>query len=187
VTWLLGRYQNGKRVLGLGATMTQIVIAKYAEWANVCDANGWKIGGVVYSTDTKWQVLKAICQAGGAYPVPLGAKVSVIFNAPRVSIATLTGADIEGEPGIVGTQLRRDRFNAAVPRFRSEANGWQIVPAAKLVVSSFVTQDGGQERSLPPMPSATAGNLAHSTSLLFPTGWGWSRATASRSMSRNTA
>lgn len=144
VTWILGRYQNGKRVLGLGGTVDQIVMAKYNEWANVCDANGWKVGGVVYSTDTKWQVLKAICQAGGAYPTPLGAKVSVIFNAPRVSIATLTGADMEAEPTIVGTRSRRDRFNAAVPRFRSEANGWQVVPAAPLVVSEYVTADGGQ-------------------------------------------
>lgn len=144
VAWILGRYANGKRVLGLGGTLSQIVMAKYTEWANVCDANGWNVGGVVYSTDTKWQVLKAICQAGGAYPTPLGAKISVIFNAPRVSIATLTGADMEAEPTIVGSRSRRDRFNAAVPRFRSEANGWQIVPAAPLVVSSYVTADGGQ-------------------------------------------
>lgn len=147
VTWILGRYQNGRRVLGLGGTLAQTAMDKFTEWANVCDANGWKVGGVVYSTDTKWQVLKAICQAGGAYPIPLGAKISVIFNAPRVSIATLTGADMDGEPSIVGTQLRRDRYNAAVPRFRSEANGWQIVPAAPLVVSSFVTQDGEQQRT----------------------------------------
>lgn len=144
VTWILGRYQNGKRVLGLGATLSQIVMAKYTEWANICDANAWKVGGVVYSTDTKWQVLKAICQAGGAYPTPLGAKISVIFNAPKVSIATLTGADIEAEPSIVGTQSRRDRFNAAVPRYRSEANKWEIVPAQTLVVGAFVTADGGQ-------------------------------------------
>jgi hypothetical protein len=141
VGWCLGRYQNGRRVLGLGCFLTQLEMAKFNEWANVCDANGWKVGGVVYSTDTKWQILKAICQAGGAYPIPLGAKVSVIFNAPRVSIATLTGADIDGNPSVVGTQLRRDRFNRAVPRYRSEANGWQMVPAAALEIAEFVAQD----------------------------------------------
>lgn len=144
VAWALGRYQNGKRVLGLGAFLSQIAMARFTEWANVCDANNWKVGGVVYSTDTKWQILKAICQAGGAYPIPLGSKISVIFNAPRVSIATLTGADIEGDPTIVGTQLRRDRINTATARYRSEANGWQIVAAAPLSIAEFVTEDGGQ-------------------------------------------
>jgi hypothetical protein len=144
VAWLLGRYANGKKVLGLGATLSQIAMDKYTEWANICDANAWKVGGVVYSTDTKWQILKAICQAGGAYPTALGSKISVIFNAPRVSIATLTGADVDGEPTIVGTQSRRDRFNRAVPRFRSEAHGWKVVPATPISVSSFITEDGGQ-------------------------------------------
>lgn len=147
VAFSLGRYQNGKRVLGLGATLAQINMAKANEWANICDANAWKVGGVVYSTDTKWQVLKAICQAGGGYPTPLGTQISFIFNAPRVSIATLTGADIEGDPGIVGTQLRRDRFNRGVARYRSKDNNWQIVPGAPLTVSEFVTQDGGVTRT----------------------------------------
>lgn len=147
VAWCLGRYQNGRRVLGLGCFLSQLVMAKFNEWANICDANGWKVGGVVYSTDTKWQILKAICQAGGGYPIPLGAKISVIFNAPRVSIATLTGADIDGNPSIVGTQLRRDRFNRAIPRYRSEANGWQMVPAAALEIAEFVAQDGNIPRT----------------------------------------
>lgn len=147
VKWCLGAYQNGKRVLGLGASLAQIAMSKATEWANICDANGWKVGGVVYSTDTKWQVLKAICQAGGGYPTPLGTQVSFIFNAPRVSIATLTGADIEADPSIVGAQLRRDRFNRGVARYREKNNNWQIVPSAPLTVSEFVTQDGGITRT----------------------------------------
>lgn len=142
VAFCLGRYVNGKRVLGLGGTLSHLVMQKFTDWANVCTANNWEVGGVVYSTDSKWQVLKAICQAGGAYPTPLASKISVIFNAPRVSIATLTGADILAPPVITGTQLRRDRFNAAVPRFRSEAHGWEIVAAARFVVPEFVEQDG---------------------------------------------
>jgi len=147
VAWCLGRFVNGKRVLGLGCALSNLVMQKFTDWANTCDANNWEVGGVVYSTDTKWQVLKAICQAGGAYPTALASKISVIFNAPRVSIATLTGADIMEPPTVVGTQLRRDRFNAGVPRFRSEANGWDIVPAATFVVPEFVEEDGDQQRT----------------------------------------
>ncbi|MDO9489038.1 MAG: hypothetical protein Q7J32_11735, partial [Sphingomonadaceae bacterium] len=65
LTWLLGRWQNGVRILGVGAPPAMIDIAAFVEGANVAEANGWTLGGVVYSTDAKWNVLKLMLQAGG--------------------------------------------------------------------------------------------------------------------------
>lgn len=158
LTWCIGRTQNGRRVMGLGCALAGIDVAAFVEAANVADANGWKISGVVYSTDSKWEVLKAFCQAGGGRPIALGAKVSCLVNAPRVSIATLTGADIEGDPTITATQTRRSRVNAVVPRYRSEDHGWDIVAADPLVVDAYVTEDGGQrtqEIEFPLVPDVT--------------------------------
>lgn len=158
LTWCIGRKQNGRRVMGLGCALVGIDVAAFVEAANVADANGWKVSGVVYSTDSKWEVLKALCQAGGGRPIALGAKVSCLVNAPRVSIATLTGADIEGDPTITATQSRRSRVNAVVPRYRSEAHGWDIVPADPLIVDAYVTEDGGQrtqEIEFPLVPDVT--------------------------------
>jgi hypothetical protein len=147
ITWCLGRRQNGKLVVGLGCAMSGVDMAAFVEAANIADANGWKVGGVVYSTDSKWEVLKALCQAGGGRPIALGARISCLVNAPRVSIATLTGADIEGDPTITATQSRRGRVNAVVPRYRSEDHGWEIVPADPLVVADYVAADRGVQRT----------------------------------------
>lgn len=147
LTWCLGRRQNGKLVMGLGCATAGLDMAAFVEAANIADANGWTVGGVVYSTDSKWEVLKAFCQAGGGRPIALGARISCLVNAPRVSIATLSGADIEGDPTITATQSRRGRVNAVVPRYRSEDHGWEIVPADPLVVDAYVTADRGEQRT----------------------------------------
>ncbi|ARS29088.1 hypothetical protein [Sphingomonas sp. KC8] len=144
LTWCLGRYQNNVRILGVGAPVAAIDVAAFVEGANIADANGWKVGGVVYSTDTKWEVLKAILQAGGGEPMRLGAKISCLINTPRVSLATVTVDDVVGEVSVQATQPQRDRINGVVPRYREPNAGWEIVPAAPVRVADYVTLDGGQ-------------------------------------------
>lgn len=144
LTWCLGRWANGKRVLGIGAPVEGIDVAAFVEGANIADANGWKAGGVEYSTDRKWDVLKRILQAGGGEPMPLGARISCRINTPRVSLGTVTAADVVGEATVAATQSRRERFNAVIPRYRSEAHGWEIVAADKIVVPEHVAEDGGE-------------------------------------------
>lgn len=142
LTWILGRSTNGVQVMGVGAPPASIDFAAFVEGANVCDANDWTVGGVVFSADSKWEVLRAILQAGGGQPMRLGAQISCTVQAPRVSIATLTGADIDGEPEFQRSAAIRDRFNRAIPRYRSEDHDWEIVPATPVEESSFITADG---------------------------------------------
>ncbi|MGK2287299.1 phage tail tip fiber protein [Pedomonas sp. V897] len=144
LTWCLGRWQNGKRVLGMGVPIDGIDVAAFVEGANVADANGWRAGGVVYSTDSKWQVLKQMLQAGGGEPIRQGAKISCIVNAPKVSLATVTTNDLAGECRVAATQSRRDRINAAIPRYRSEAHDWEIISADKIRVQQHIDEDGGE-------------------------------------------
>jgi hypothetical protein len=143
LTYALGRYQNGARVIGVGAPIVGIDVAAYVDGANVADANGWKVGGVIYSSDPKWSTLKTILQAGSGEPMHLGAKLSCIVNAPKVTLATVTVDDVTGEVSVNGTQPRRDRINRIIPRYRSEAHDWQVIPAAPIVVAAHVTTDGG--------------------------------------------
>jgi hypothetical protein len=145
LTWLIGRRQNGQRVMGVGMPVNGILTAHYVEGANIADANGWKVGGVVYSTDNKWEVLKAILQAGGGEPLRLGAQVGCLVNTPRVSLATITIDDLaQGEVSVTATQRQRDRINGVIPRYRSEDHEWEIVPGAPVRVASHVTEDGDQ-------------------------------------------
>lgn len=143
LTYALGRYQNGKRRMGMGFKPQQIDVAAFAQAANVEDANDWRIGGLIYSTDPKWNRLKQIGQAGGWEPVQTGGKLTLIQSAPRVSIATIDQTQMVGTGTVVGTQTRRTRINGMVPRFPSEAHGWQIVPAKVVRVAEYSALDGG--------------------------------------------
>ena len=148
LTWVIGRQANGVRILGLGAPLTAIDMAAFVEGANVAAANNWKLGGVVYSTDDKWEVLKAMLQAGAGRPMRLGAKISCLVSTPRTSLATLTGADVVGEAQITGTPSRRSRINTVWPKYREEAQGWEIVATdAPVQVAAHIAADGGKVRS----------------------------------------
>jgi len=144
LTWCLGRWQNGKRTLGIGAPVSTIRVADFVEAANVADANLWACGGVEWSTDTKWSTLKRMLQAGGAEPTMTGAMIGCRVNTPRVSIATVEAADLLDSLSISASKSRRERFNTVIPRFRSEMHEWEIVSGTPVTVPDYVTIDGGQ-------------------------------------------
>ena len=144
LAWIIGRKNNGVKVLGLGIPIGAIDVAAYVNGANVADTNVWKAGGVVSSTDSKWQVLTAILQAGGGVPTRLGAKISCIVNTPVTSIATLTTADTVGPSSIQFTVKRADRINRVIPSYRAENINWTMAPAAAIDVSGYDTADGGK-------------------------------------------
>lgn len=142
LTWCLGYYANGVRVMGIGAPASALDLPAFVEAANVADVNGWKVGGVAYSNDSKWDVLKALCQAGGGRPARLGATITMLVNAPRVSLATLTANDLAGGYSVQGASSVRARPNQIIPRYRSEAHGWDMVAAGPVKVAAYVTADG---------------------------------------------
>lgn len=148
LTWCLGRHVNGVRVMGLGAPLSAIDVAAFVEGANIADANDWTLGGVVYSTDDKWEVLTAMLQAGAGRPMRLGAKISCLVSTPRTSLATLTADDVVGEAQITGTPSRRTRINTVWPKYREESQGWEMVATdAPVQVAAHITADGGKVRS----------------------------------------
>jgi hypothetical protein len=137
LTWAMGRWQNGKRVLGIGMALAAIDMPSAVYAANVADANGWKVGGVVYSTDGKWDVLKKICAAGSGAPLQLGGTLSFTVDAPRVSLATITTDQIIGACSVVATPAMRDRINGVIPTCRSEDHNWSLVPGALVQVGGL--------------------------------------------------
>jgi hypothetical protein len=161
ITWAYGHWQNGTLIAGGGLDVNGIDGQPFAEWASVCEANNWKVGGIVYTaTDDSWDVLKMIAQAGGGEVMPVGALLSCTFSAPRVSIGTISTADIAGDVEVPGTASRRLRRNTVIPRVRLEAQGWQVVPLDALTIDEYVTVDGGtrpKELDLPLVQQADQG------------------------------
>ncbi|QIG80120.1 phage tail protein [Stakelama tenebrarum] len=161
VTWALGWHQgaNNIRVGGVGMPVASIDMPAFMDAANVAEANGWKFGGQVTTADSKWDVLKAICQAGGGEPIRSGALLSCIVNTPRIPIATITRADVIGEVSIRTAQTRRERPNGMIPRYRSEDHFWEVVPASVVRNVTYLAEDGAaRTRELPlPLVQCTAG------------------------------
>ncbi|MFV1919131.1 hypothetical protein VPH46_06830 [Sphingomonas sp. MJ1 (PH-R8)] len=144
ITWAYGRIQNGVLIAGGGMKIYGIDLAPFVEWANVCDANNWKVGGIVYtSADNGWDILKMICQAGGGEPMPVAGQLSATFNAPRVSIGRITSADIIGDVDVPGTASRRARRNTVISWVRLESHGWEMVPLNAIAIPDYVAVDGG--------------------------------------------
>jgi hypothetical protein len=142
LTWALGRFQNGKRIIGMGMALAAIDVPAYVHAANIADANNWKIGGVVYSTDGKWDVIKKMLMAGSGAPLQLGGILSCTVDTPRVSLATITTGELIGAASVTGTPASKDRFNGVIPTYRDETQKWQLVPAAQVQVADYVTADG---------------------------------------------
>ena len=145
ITFAAGRFQNGKRVMGVGLPREGIDFAAIVEAANIADANGWKIGGVIDSTEDKFNVLKLIAQAGGGEVSWSGARLSCAVSAPKVSVGAIGAHDLaDGKVSIPAMQSRRQRINGVIPRIRSEANQWEIVPLNVVRVAEYVALDGGE-------------------------------------------
>lgn len=144
LTWALGRWQNGKRTCGIGAPVANIRVAEFVECANVCDANAWKVGGVEWTTDSKWDTLKRILQAGGAVPTQTAAMIGCLVSMPRTAIATIESRHLHDNLSIAATKSRRDRFNTVIPRYVDEDSDWSVISGTAVTVPDYVTADKGQ-------------------------------------------
>jgi hypothetical protein len=150
-TYAFGRYQNGRRVFGIGMPADGIDWAVVAAWANTCDDNEWTIFGVIYEPGDRWANLKDICYAGGAEPVP-GGVLTFKYAAPKVPLDTITIDDLvtDDEMSVVTMQPFRDRLNIVVPKYRSPAHDWELIDAASVVNNTFLTEDGEEKRDVWP-------------------------------------
>jgi hypothetical protein len=146
--WTLGRFENGTRVYGIGAKWAEVDVASFVAGANVADANGWKVGGVVTTTDDKFAVLSTILAAGGGLPVARGAQIGVTYNAPKATVTTLTASDVIGEVEISSTTGNRDRQNTIIPKYREESQAWELITGERVSSSVYVNEDGGETRTV---------------------------------------
>ncbi|CAM3126316.1 hypothetical protein [Brevundimonas diminuta] len=156
LAWCRGHYKlnldgtidRTKRIAGIGAPDAAIDIPAFVEGMNVAQANAWTISGEWSTSDGKFQTLLAMLQAGGGEPISRGAQISVVVNAPRVATYTYTRDDLIGQAEIRPLTPRRERKNTIVPRYKSEANGWQYVPAGEVTSDVYRDEDRGEPRSL---------------------------------------
>tara|TARA_R110000868_G_scaffold111222_13_gene300476 strand:+ start:1452 stop:4127 length:2676 start_codon:yes stop_codon:yes gene_type:complete len=144
LTWALGRWENGKRTCGIGAPIANIRVGDFVECANVCDANNWNVGGVEWTTDSKWDGFKRMLQAGGAVPTQTGAMIGCLVSTPRTAIATIETHHLLDQLRFPSTKSRRERINTVIPRYVDEASDWAMISGSAVQVTEYVTADRGQ-------------------------------------------
>ncbi len=143
LAYVLGRFRNGKKVFGVGLPADGIIVQDFVTLSNICDANGWKVGGVIYEPGDRWANLKRILEAGAAEPLWRGGKLGLRFNAPRISLYTVTDADLADDDGeVTAMQPWAQRLNGIRPKYRSEANKWEYVQSDLVSIPGFLAEDG---------------------------------------------
>jgi hypothetical protein len=155
LVYALGRYRQGRKVFGIGEPVDGIRIADFVALSNVCDANGWKVGGVIFeganaSRDQRWNNLKDICFAGGAKPGWVGGLLALDISAPRVALDRITEDDLADDDIEVGAmQGWEDRLNTLIPKYRSRNHKWEYVQSSPVQIANYLAEDGeekGEER-----------------------------------------
>jgi hypothetical protein len=150
-TYAYGRYVNGHRVMGPGLPADAIDWEAIAAWANDCEANGWRMFGVVFEgvgddVGRRWGNLRDICIAGAGEPLFAGGRLHFHWQRPRVALDTVTEADIaDGVAEVTAMQSYRDRLNGVIPVFMDPDSNWSLQPAALVQVSSYLTEDGEEK------------------------------------------
>jgi hypothetical protein len=143
LTYAYGRYQMGAKVFGVGIPVDGIMVDHFAHLANVCDANGWVLGGVIFEPGSKWTNLKDILAAGGAEPSFVGGRLGLKISAPRIALDTITADDLtDGDISIGAMQGWEERLNTLIPKYRSEPHKWEYVQSSPVTVPAYVTEDG---------------------------------------------
>ncbi|MFC3442795.1 hypothetical protein ACFOKF_16600 [Sphingobium rhizovicinum] len=142
-SYVLGRFRNGKKVFGVGLPADGVILPDFATLSNVCAANDWKVGGVIYEPGDRWANLKRILEAGGAEPLWRGGRLGLKINMPRVSIYTVTADDLaDGDVEVTAMQPWASRKNGIRPKYRSEAHKWEYVQSELVSVPTYVDEDG---------------------------------------------
>lgn len=145
-----GRFQDGKRIFGLGQSEESIDWAAVVDWANDCDTNNWTANLILTEGGTGAKLrdqrvanLDNLCAAGGGRWFQTGGLISFDWHRPRVSLATLTDEDIlQAGGGTDAVQTVRDRMNGVRPQYISPAHNWQMITAAEIVGTTYRTEDG---------------------------------------------
>jgi hypothetical protein len=146
LTYIYGRYYNGKKIFGCGLPASAIDIGSFIAWANVCDANGWKVGGVIFEPGDRWANIKRFMAAGSAEPIFAGGILSVKYDAPRVSLVTITPDDYaDGPITVKAMQSWRDRINTLIPKYKSADHKWEYVESDAVTDAGYLAEDGEEK------------------------------------------
>lgn len=149
LTYAIGRFANGIHIFGAKMPDDAIRYSDFVDFANLCDLNGWTIGGTIFESGEEgelWNNLKLILDAGGAKPTIIGGKLGVAYQAPRVALTTIEESDLIGPYSVPGFRPWSKQKNTVVPRYMSAANNWEYVASQAYQDASLLAAQGEERQ-----------------------------------------
>ena len=166
LNWAIGRWEGPtgdgrygvpyetKLVGGYGAPLDAIDVQAHFDAHAVAIAHGWKVSDVPTSADDKHDVRKRLLQSAGCEPATICGLISVVCNAaPVTSLFDVTNRDTAGDIAIALQASRLERRNVALPKFKSEANRWELTQIGAVGDSDWIILDGGRRATGPSYPT----------------------------------
>lgn len=161
LAYALGRNgPTGQKMWGIGADPDDIDLPAFVHGANVADANGWKIGGLVTTDDSKDAVLSNLLVAGAGQYLP-GPQISCFVNEPKVSTFTLRQSMLVGDQVIRATRPMKGRFNRILVKYREPNSNHEIVTGQEVSDAGFIAADGGLRTTETTYPLIQQATQAH--------------------------
>lgn len=152
--FLKGFTINGVRVVGFGATETDLPVADWNAAANECDeavtlaASGteprYAGGGMISARSSAREVLTDLCAAMAASHIDRGGEIIILPGVARTAIMDLTETDMLSDAPITfaGKRTANDRFNAISSTFVSPTDNWQESALPPRKDAAAITADG---------------------------------------------
>lgn len=151
---------TGHKMWGIGADAEDVDIPAFVHGANVADANGWKIGGMVTTDDNKDAVLSNLLVGGAGQYLP-GPQISCFVNEPKVSTFTLKQTMLVGDQVIRATRPMKDRFNRILVKYREPNSNYEIITGQEVTDAGYVALDGGLRTTETTYPLIQQATQAH--------------------------
>jgi hypothetical protein len=171
--YLIGIYQNGKRVWGLGVPVDLIDLDSFAAAADVCEYEiegkpRFKTGGRVSDDDDPREVLDSFAASFGGAIYPSGGLIRCRAAAPVTATLTLTDDDLDGGIEYVGNQAWRDAVNTVRVSFTDPNRDWRQNTTSDISDPDYVTEDGDEVLDDEyPVPLCNDGDCAHRLGRLY--------------------
>ena len=165
-SYALGFYENSEKLGGGGLEAADINTASFSYAANVADTNSFTIAGELVLDDTEaMNNLRAMAQAGGGDITTRGGKLYATVAATKSVVYYIREDDFRGVPKYRNAMETSQVPNSIIPRFRSSANGYELVDGTAVTDATFLSDDNSNPRvvtlELPYADGATAaGKLA---------------------------
>ncbi len=137
----LGYWSSEGLMYGLGMPIEGIDVQSFVEGANVCDANAWKVGGVVFTTDDDWSIISNVLASGGGLPIDRDGRLSALVRTPRTSFLTLRQEDLAGSIRVGTSSPMRARINRITPECRDHNNNYAMTAGAPITHPDWVEAD----------------------------------------------